>query len=290
MWKFCLYSLFREYGWQFFWRVAMPHPVKTTKAVWASGALDFSGDLTTIGAEGSERSLGGSRAIVGVGFCLKPMDPPCPSGRFNHDCYFLENDLHSKAADVPAACRQCVIREIGILALRAGAAYYVMTSAKDILRDLFEPALDAGRFAVGLFVLCRYSLRPFAVGLLAGGIRGWMFPFEKGDCRDYQTWLQADRGIKEERTKINSSNRKVIREFLQAAAQAPPQAIRFEKRGNLFYPLGATGNSGERNKGHSQWLGLGGVERQGTAQAAPCAQSEAGCSRERRAAREATDE
>lgn len=243
MWKFCLHSLFREYGWQFFGRIALPHPVKTAKAVVASGKLDVSGDVTALGAEGSERVFGGAKSIVGVGFCLKPLDPPCPSGRFNHDCQFLETLPHSGSSAVPAACRSCAIREIGTLALRAGAAVYVMTSAKDILLDVFAPALDERRFTAGIFALCRYSLRPFAVGLLAGGVRGWMFPFEKGDCRDYRTWLQADRGIKEERTEIKPANRGAIRDLLRAAAHAPPFAPGFEKRGNILHPLGATGKT-----------------------------------------------
>ena len=241
MWKFCLHSLFREYGWQFFGRIALPHPVKTAKAVVASGALDYAGGQTEVGTEGSARPFGGARSIVGVGFCLKPLDPPCPSGRFNHDCQYLETLPHSETADLPAACRSCAIREIGTLSLRAGAAVYVMTSAKDILLDVFAPALDERRFTAGIFALCRYSLRPFAVGLLAGGVRGWMFPFEKGDCRDYKTWIQADRGTKEERTEINPPNRSAIREQLRAAAQEPTPAAGFEKRGHVLYPRAADG-------------------------------------------------
>ena len=242
--EFCWHSLFREYGWQFFRRVAAPHPVKTLRAVRASGALDFSGDRTAVAAEGPGRSFGGPGSIVGVGFCLKPPDPPCPSGRFNHDCQALENLHHSGESEIPAACRSCAIREIGTLALRAGAACYVMTSAKDILLDLFVPALDEGRFSSGLFALCRYSLQPFAVGLLAGDVRGWMFPFERGDCRDYKTWLQADRGIKTERTEIKPENLRAIRDFLRAAAQAPPFTAGFEKRGNILYPRRTSGAPG----------------------------------------------
>ncbi len=239
MWAFCWHSLFREYGWQFFRRIVWPHPVKTAKAVRASGALDYTGDRTAVGAADSEQTFGGARSLVGVGFCLKPLDPPCPSGRFNHDCRFLETLPRSEADEIPAACRSCAIREIGTLALRAGAAVYVMTSAQDILLDVFAPALNESRFTSGLFTLCRYSLRPFAVGLLAGGVRGWMFPFEKGDCRDYPTWLRADRGTKEERTELKPSNRTAIREFLRAAAQKPAAASGFEKRGHVLFPLPA---------------------------------------------------
>ncbi len=236
MWAFCLHSLFREYGWQFLSRVAVPHPVKTARAVLESGALDYSSDVTATSTEGSGRGLEDAGSIVGVGFCLKPMSPSCMSGRANHDCHYLEHLFHSEAPDPPACCRQCAIREIGTLALKRGAAFYIMTSAQDILFDLFAPALNEGRFSSGLFVLCRYSLRPFAVGLLASGIRGWLFPFESGDCRDYKTWLLADRGIKEERTEINEPSQRTIRELLAKTAKEPSPPTHIERRGNVLYP------------------------------------------------------
>jgi hypothetical protein len=230
---FCGRSLFREYGWSFFRRIAWPHPVKTARAVRAAAALDVSGGLVDV--PGPAVTFGGARCIVGVGFCLKPLDPPCPSGRFNHDCAFLENFRGGAPTEVPAPCRSCAIRECGRLALRAGAAFYVMTSARDILLDVFAPALDRGTFAAGAFALCRYSLRPFAVGLLAAGDRGWMWAFASGDCRDYPTWLRADNGDKPDRTEIAAADRQSFRDFLRAAAQAAPPA-RFEKRGNVLHP------------------------------------------------------
>src|ERR1035437_3194530 len=191
MWNFCLHSLFRVYGWQFFRRVALPHPLKTLRAIIGSSSLDFSGDMTVVSPEDSEQNLKGRQLIVGLGFCLKPMNPPCPSGRANHNCHYFQNLHHSRSADIPEPCLQCAIREIGIMSLRTGAAFYIMTSAKDILLDVFVPALSERRFSSGLFVLCSYSFKPFVVGMLASGIRGWLFPFERGDCRDYRTWLQA---------------------------------------------------------------------------------------------------
>lgn len=236
MWAFCVQSLFREYGWQFFWRVAVPHPVRTIKAVIGASALGFTDDMTTISPKGPGCGFGGTRSIVGLGFCLKPMNPPCPSGRFNHACDYLENLLGSSAQVMPVSCQQCAIREIGLMTLRSGTAFYIMTSARDILFDLFTSALEGARFTSGLFVLCRYSLRPFAVGLLASRIRGWLFPFDKGDCRDYRTWLQADRGVKDEQTRINEPNRKAIGELLGEVAREPPLSTQFVRRGNVLYP------------------------------------------------------
>lgn len=230
---FCGRSLFREYGWQFFRRIALPHPLKTARAVRAAAALDVSGGPVEV--PGPAAAFGGARALVGVGFCLKPLDPPCPSGRFNHDCAFLENLRPGPTAEVPAPCRACAIRESGRLALRAGAAFYVMTSARDILCDVFAPALDHGTFAAGAFALCRYSLRPFAVGLRAAGVRGWMWPFASGDCRDYAAWRRADNGDKPDQTEFAAADRQSFRDFLRAAAQAAPPA-RFEKRGNVLHP------------------------------------------------------
>ena len=236
MWAFCLHSLLREYGWQFLRRVAVPHPVKTARAVLNTARLDVSGNMTVIPPDAPDEDLTDRRAIVGAGFCLKPMNPPCLSGRANHDCHYLEHLLHAETAAIPACCRECAIREIGTLALQTGAAFYIMTSAQDILFDVFAPALDEARFTSGLFVICRYSLRPFAVGMLASGIRGRLFAFERGDCRDYKTWLLADRGTKEERTEIDEPSQKAIRELLARATGELAPGAHVTKQGNILYP------------------------------------------------------
>ncbi len=61
MWMFCLNSLFTQYGWQFFRRVALPHPLKTARAVIGSGALDFSSEMTAVLPEGLGLSLEGAQ-------------------------------------------------------------------------------------------------------------------------------------------------------------------------------------------------------------------------------------
>jgi len=242
MWDFCLRSLFREYGWQFFLHVAAPHPLRTARAVLDSGALDESAPAIGVPASGAGPDLGGGRSIVGLGFCLKPLVPPCPSGRPNHDCQFLENLPRFDGQAIPAACEGCAIREIGLLALSAGTALYIMTSARDILLDVFVPALDRGRFTSGAFALCGYSVKPFAVGLLASGMRGWLFPFASGDCRDYKTWLLADRGIKDDQTSLAGPAHRTIRGLLENAAEGPPVATQFEKRGHVLYATTAGGH------------------------------------------------
>jgi hypothetical protein len=239
LWRFCRHSLLREYGWQFFFRIALAHPLRTLRAVRAAAALDVSGGDVALPPADPAPPFGGPRSVVGLGFCLKPLDPPCPSGRFNHDCAFLAGRARAGAREIPAPCRTCVIREAGLLALRAGAAVYLMTSARDILFDLYVPARRRRLFTAGLFVLCRYSLRPFAVGLLSAGIRGRMWPFDTGDCRDYPTWLQADRGDKPERTTLAPASLRALREALRTAPPVPEPAVGFEKRGGILFPRAA---------------------------------------------------
>ena len=238
-----MHSLLREYGWEFIRRTALPHPFKTAKAVFDACNLSFSKDATAISGNNPLGPLEGASSIVGVGFCMKPINPPCPSGRSNHDCVYLEKLHLRRESEIPAPCTQCSIRKIGIATLKAGAALYIMTSAKDILLDVFTPALDQGRFSSGVFLLCPYSLKPFSVGMLVSGIRGWLFPFEKGDCRDYKTWLLADIGIKDEQTEIIESKERMILRFLADSIRKTTQDMRFKKQGNIFYANTGIGES-----------------------------------------------
>jgi hypothetical protein len=236
MWVFCLRSLVREYGWRFIARVGAAHPWRTLRAFHEVAALDAADGSLEVGAERSGRPRGGQLSVVGAGFCLKPLEPSCPSGRFNHDCVYLERLAGAWANAAPAPCGRCAIRDLGTRALGLGAGFYVMTSARDILDDVFVPAMRRCAFASGLFVLCRYSFGPFAFGLLASGMSGRLLPLEQGDCRDYRTWLLADRGTKDEQTTLGA-------EVLGEAAKllpnrAYPRSMCVERRGNVLYPVG----------------------------------------------------
>ena len=239
MWMFCLRSLVREYGWLFIRQVAARHPWRTLKALRAAGRIDAAErGVVEVGGGTSSVRAGGPPSIVGAGFCLKPMDPPCPSGRFNHDCVCLERLAGADGAAVPVPCQSCAIREIGTRALLAGSAFYVMTSARDILNDVYVPALEDRRFPTGIFVLCRYSFKPFAFGLLASGMHAKLLPLDHGDCRDYRTWLLADRGIKDDQTTVERVPMGTIGRMLDGAA-APARAWLVERRGNVLYPRAA---------------------------------------------------
>ena len=235
MWMFCLRSLLREYGWRFIARVGTRHPWRTLRAVREAATLDAAVGSLEVGAAQAAARGGGALSVVGAGFCLKPLDPPCPSSRANHDCVFLESLTGRQPVGVPPACRPCLIRDIGARTLQAGAAFYVMTSARDILDDIFVPAMRQHTFGNGLFLLCRYSFRPFAVGLLASGMCGWLIPLDRGDCRDYRTWLLADRGIKNDQTAVGIAALEDVAKRLPTAAS--PRAIRVERRGNVLHSV-----------------------------------------------------
>jgi hypothetical protein len=235
MWMFCLRSLVREYGWLFIRQVAARHPWRTLKALRAAGRIDAAErGVVEVGGGPSDFRAGEPPSIVGAGFCLKPVDPPCPSGRSNHDCECLERSAGPYGVAVPVPCRSCAIREIGTRALQAGSAFYVMTSARDILDDVYVPALRGRRFTTGLFVLCRYSFKPFAAGLLASGVHARLLPLEAGDCRDYRTWLLADRGIKDEQTTVDAAAIADVTGRLGGALPVTP--LRVARHGNVLFP------------------------------------------------------
>ena len=216
--SFCFHSILRPYGWRFLWRVALPHPVKTARALAGLRRLEDTGERMDVPAVGVPAcSFDGTPSLVGVGFCLKPF--ACPSGRFNHDCRCLE--VPKPERSIPACCRICEIRSLGEAALKAGAAFYIMTSARDILYDVFVPALRDRRFTSALFLLCRYSFQPFALGMMVAGIRGSLHPFATGDCRDYRTWHRADGGIKGEQTAMSAPVRQMFRALLRPSSRNP---------------------------------------------------------------------
>ena len=233
IWDFSFRSLLREYGWNFLYQVMCKHPIRTSRGLKKYRKMDTCAAGAT--AENQQIWHGGEQSIVGVGFCLKPLTPECISGRSNHDCYFFENNLHLQEKPIPLCCRSCSIKRIGILASANGSNFYIMTSARDILYDMFLPALQSGRFTHGLYTLCRYSFEPFKIALCISGIQGNLYPFEKGDCRDYPTWLRADVGIKDEQTAITDHDFLSIEEQLSQTAEKKAITAGYHKKGNIFF-------------------------------------------------------
>jgi len=52
-----------------------------------------------------------------------------------------------------------------------------------------------------------------------------LVPLAQGDCRDYRTWLLADRGIKDEQTTVDQAAIAVVTRFL-ARSHFPGVSIR----------------------------------------------------------------
>jgi hypothetical protein len=127
-----------------------------------------------------------------------------------------------------------LIREIGLGALSSKSDFYIMTSAKDILSDLFLPALDSNTYTTALLSLCHYSFEPFKIASFISGIDVFLFPFEKGDCEDYKTWRQADKGIKETQTQLRDCDQDKIKTLLENSTHKPETGLKFTKKGNIF--------------------------------------------------------
>lgn len=238
LWRFSFRSILREYGREFIINVVLRHPIKTLKGIHKYRIFNSQDDPTDhliTPLKISEQWKGGEHSIVGVGFCLKPLNPVCVSGRANHNCFFFERHLHVMNRSTPECCSNCSIKHIGLLTLATGSSFYIMTSAKDILFDVLLPSIETDKYSNGLFVICRYSFEPFKFALSISGIESYLFPYEIGDCKDYKSWLSADVGIKDEQTELNGRDCSTIKEILTHSAMKNSIQCKFEKKGNIFY-------------------------------------------------------
>jgi hypothetical protein len=253
IWEFSFRSLPRLYGRIFAREIVLRHPLRTLQGMLAYRQFSRQGrqegGVTHLYA-GTEADLrdeivevdGGF--LVALGFCQKPLGTPdvgCPAGHFNHECHVLARDdiLEVRVGRLPIACHDCDVRVIGTAALRAGATVYIMTSAADIARHLFVPTLESDRFQHGLFLQCSYSIPAMILPLLICRIRAMLVGYSKGDCQDYGQFLQADEGIKDERTHLNPTAHAHVLDFLQGVAsarQARGQCRRFHWDGFLYVP------------------------------------------------------
>ncbi len=237
LWSFCLRSVFKEYGTTFLGKVVASHPIKTLKGIHRHSQFCIKNPSSchVLHSRNSElRWPGGKGSVVGIGFCAKPLEPGCVSGRANHDCYYFEHHPHLRKDTMPNSCQKCLVREIGSLALAVKSDFYIMTSAKDILSDLFLPALNLHTYSTALLGLCQYSFEPFKIAPFISGIDAFLFPFAAGDCEDYRTWRRADKGIKDTQTHLKDHDLETITALLGQSRQKSQTEQRYIKTGNIF--------------------------------------------------------
>jgi hypothetical protein len=253
VWNFSFRSLLREYAWLFLLKAVVAHPAKTVRGLRRyrrflrenrHPALKYTG-LLSIPSE--EAFLERGRALksgplVGLGFCLKPLDSgnpaaSCPSGRANHDCLYLER------GETRPVCAECAIRNISRLALEKDCPVYIMTSAKDIARDFMFPQISRGLFPAAALILCPYSVQAIILPLFICGVDMFLLSYASGSCADYEQWLKADRGIKDERTTIDAGCQERLFRFLEKLGDPKSDKTQrrkyplFRRRGNIFFPV-----------------------------------------------------
>lgn len=234
---FCFRSLWTEYGWFFLTRVVLKHPVQTWRGIREYGRSD-PGDTALVSKQLPEAVIGTrppttDRKVLGLGFCLKPLAPGCPSGRANHSCLCLERGGQMAKGDAQEACRDCLIRSLGSLALRAGFDLYIMTSAQDILWDILLPAMEKKQYTFAVMTLCRYSFEPIRIALAVTGLRGCLLEFAEGECQSYSAWRSADKGRKSERTRLRPEDQERLLDYFSPGAGNIPFP-EVERKRNIY--------------------------------------------------------
>jgi len=231
IWDFGLRSLNREYSWFFLFKIIFKYPLKSLKGFLAYKKFCKSIDqidpqqiYANISIEQLMNQAENDRSsfLVAMGYCQRPLktgDQPlnCSSERFSHDCYFVEN--YHRTTQLPPACSICEIKPIAESAIHAGASFQIMTSAMDIARDIFLPALERQRFRYAIMFICPYSIFPITLPLFICGIKFMIIPYTTGDCRNYSDFVRADVGIKPKRTFPRKQNYELVLDLLKRLVQ-----------------------------------------------------------------------
>jgi len=254
LWEFSLRNTTRFFLWYFLLRVLLLHPLKALRGFQNyrklvknsdSQQLNGSSDLSEIRKYLLSKSSNPRRFLIAPGFCMKPYDevaakPICPVGHFNHNCIVFDRPemLKRKQINWPNPCNECSIGTLAQVGAELGANFYIMTSALDIAKDLFLPAIRGKGTNLGIFLLCPYSTEAFTLGLMASGIKGALLTFCKGACLDHEDFTKADKGVKSKQTFIEKSMfqnlLKKFRSLSMESVQHHTEPFTYTKKNNVF--------------------------------------------------------
>ena len=244
IWDFCCRSLFKEYGFRFFSKAVLPHPVKTLRGLirYRTFLMTESSSQDSLPLSPVKKNVllekireNPSNLLVGLGFCLKPFhskipDSSCPSGRANHDCIYLDK------GETRPVCSGCTIFKISEKSLERDFRVYIMTSAGDMAHDFLIPQIVSEKFPLSLLFLCSYSVQAILPALFICEAESFLFPYSKGNCINYEQWRKADLGHKEEVTELDSPTWKKVLDIFEKIDAAEPRPRSFKREGNIFFP------------------------------------------------------
>lgn len=221
LWEFSLRNTKRFFSWYFLLRILLLHPLKAIRGLQQYRNLVINANKSQLNGSSNfpqiqklllTKSNHAPRFLIAFGFCMKPYDEDkgktsCPVGHFNHNCIVLENSSlrNTNNENWPSPCKECTIGTLVQHAAKIRADFYIMTSALDIARDLFLPAIRGKGAQTGVFLLCPYSAEAFTLGMTTCGIHGTLITFCKGDCLNHQDFTLADKGFKTKQTFIEAS-------------------------------------------------------------------------------------
>jgi hypothetical protein len=253
--EFAFRSLPQAYGRIFLQDMVLHHPLRAVRGFWAYWRISTRGPTAQRSLSNTSEATwitratnAGERLLVATGFCQKPLRTgnrayECPAGRFNHNCLYLSHLELGVVREGPLhpACAICPIRELGYVALQAGASFAILTSALDIAHNILLPSLKEQRFTDALFAICPYSLEPMSLALLICGLDGYLFRYDSGACADYSQWLRADHGDKPEQTTLSAPGTASLLYLLETIATGRAeenllQPTGYELEGNVFRP------------------------------------------------------
>lgn len=246
VWDFSVRSVFTEYGSLFFRKLIFAHPLRTIKGIrryrkFLKGKGNIADSYSHFLFSDEEALLtkkipAKSSPLVGLGFCLKPLDRSqsslsCPSGRANHDCLFLEQ------GQTQPICAQCKIHKISLRCLEFGFPVYIMTSAKDIALDMMIPQINDGMFPMAILLLCPYSVKAIPLPLFICGTEFFLLAYDQGFCKNFDEWRRADLGDKDEITELRPSTLARLLEVFERFTSSESRSQRFQRKGNIFFPV-----------------------------------------------------
>jgi hypothetical protein len=107
------------------------------------------------------------------------------------------------------------------------------------------PSLETRRFSGVIMCLCPYSVQAIALPLIICGLPGYLFAYASGSCADWEQWLRADEGFKDELTMLGPRSREKMSSLLRAIGEVRReeglQYLRFERQGNVYVPIMSEG-------------------------------------------------
>ncbi len=176
-------------------------------------------------------NLSRGNGFITISYCQKPLN--CPDSRFSLKCTAKHLE-----------CKECFLSQIKRKADILGIDYYIVLGDYDSVWNILKTQFLKRKKGVYIITICNMVMNVIKYLSLLFGLKGYILPFVKGECKTLAAYELSEFGYKNIQTDISLQNKSILLEILNESIKRKMllESVNKTKKGVFYEKAIQSGN------------------------------------------------